>query len=74
MSKDHFYFSRNDRIVALILLSIIIIVNIVRSPWHPRVPNEIAETDTLVHHADTVRRIVYVRDTVIRKWYVWDTV
>lgn len=74
MSKDHFYFSRNDRIVALILLSIIIIVNIVRTPWHPPVPDEITETDTLVHHADTVRRTVYVRDTVRRKWYVWDTV
>ena len=74
MSKDHFYFSRNDRIVALILLSIIIIVNVVRNPWHPPVPDEIAETDTLAHRADTVRRIVYVRDTVRRKWYVWDTV
>ena len=74
MSKDHFYFSRNDRIVALILLSIIIIVNIVRTPWHPPVPDEITETDTLVHHADTVRRTVYVRDTVRRKWYVWDTI
>lgn len=74
MSKDHFYFSRNDRIVALILLSVIIIVNIIRSPWHPPVREEIAETDTLVHHTDTVRRTVYVKDTVRRKWYVWDTV
>lgn len=74
MSKDHFYFSRNDRIVALILLSIIVIVNIIRSPWHPPVQEEFAETDTLAHHADTVRRTVYVRDTVRRKWYVWDTV
>ena len=74
MSKDHFYFSRNDRIVALILLSIIVIVNMMRSPWHPPVPDESVETDTLVHHTDTVRRTVYVRDTVRRKWYVWDTV
>ncbi len=74
MSKDHFYFSRNDRIVALILLSIIVVVNIVRKPWHPPVQDEVAEADTLTHHADTVRRIVYVRDTVRRKWYVWDTV
>ena len=74
MSKDHFYFSRNDRIVALILLSIIVVVNIVRKPWHPPVQDEVAEADTLAHHADTVRRIVYVRDTVRRKWYVWDTV
>ena len=74
MSKDHFYFSRNDRIVALILLSIIVIVNIVRNPCHPPVPDGVVETDTLSYHADTVRRIVYVRDTVRRKWYVWDTV
>ena len=74
MSKDHFYFSRNDRIVALILLSVIITVNIIRSPWRPPVPDESVETDTLVHHTDTVRRTVYVRDTVRRKWYVWDTV
>jgi DNA uptake protein ComE-like DNA-binding protein len=74
MSKDHFYFSRNDRIVALILLSIIIVVNIVRTPWHPPVPDEIAETDAVVHLTDTVRRIVYVRDTVRKEWYVWDTV
>lgn len=74
MSKDHFYFSRNDRIVALILLSIIVIVNIVRNPCHPSVPDGVVETDTLAHHADTVRRTVYVRDTVRRKWYVWDTV
>lgn len=45
-----------------------------RSPWHPPVQEEYAETDTLAHHADTVRRTVYVRDTVRRKWYVWDTV
>ena len=74
MSKDHFYFSRNDRIVALILLSVVVIVNIIRNPWHPPVPDEIVETDTLTHRTDTVRRIVYVRDTVRRKWYVWDTV
>lgn len=74
MSKDHFYFSRNDRIVALILLSIIVIVNIVRNPCHPPVPDGVVETDTVSYHADTVRRTVYVRDTVRRKWYVWDTV
>lgn len=45
-----------------------------RSSWHPPVQEEFAETDTLAHHADTVRRTVYVRDTVRRKWYVWDTV
>ena len=74
MSKDHFYFNRNDRIVALILLSVIIIVNIIRNPWSHTVPDGIADTDTLVHTPDTFRRTVYIRDTVRRKWYVWDTV
>ena len=74
MSKDHFYFNRNDRIVALILLSIIIIVNIIRNPWNPPVPDESVFTDSLVHTPDTFRRTVYIRDTVRRKWYVWDTV
>ena len=74
MSKDHFYFNRNDRTVALILLSIIIIVNIIRNPWNPPVPDETLFTDTLVHTPDTFRRTVYIRDTVRRKWYVWDTV
>ena len=74
MSKDHFYFNRNDRIVALILLSLIIIVNLVRNPWHPPVPESMTETDVPEFVPDTVRRTVYVRDTVRRKWYVWDTV
>jgi len=74
MSKDHFYFTRNDRIVAIILLFIIIAANLVRNPLN-RTPGETAfETDTLSHAPDTVRRIVYVRDTVRRKWYVRDTV
>ena len=74
MSKDHFYFNRNDRIVALILLSVIIIVNIIRNPWNPPVPDDGVDSDTLVHVPDTFRRTVYIRDTVRRKWYVWDTV
>jgi DNA uptake protein ComE-like DNA-binding protein len=74
MSKDHFYFNRNDRIVALILLSVIIIVNIIRNPWNPPVPDDGVDSDTLVHVPDTFRRMVYIRDTVRRKWYVWDTV
>ena len=74
MSKDHFYFNRNDRIVAIILLSVIIIANIIRNPWNPPVPDDSADTDSLVHVPDTFRRIVYIRDTVRRKWYVWDTV
>ena len=74
MSKDHFYFNRNDRIVAIILLTVIIIVNIIRNPWNPPVPEMSVDADSLVHVPDTFRRIVYVRDTVRRKWYVWDTV
>ena len=74
MSKDHFYFNRNDRVVALILLSVIIIVNIIRNPWNPPVPDDSTDTDSLVHIPDTFRRTVYIRDTVRRKWYVWDTV
>ena len=74
MSKDHFYFNRNDRIVALILLSVIIIVNIIRNPWNPPVPDYSVYTDSMEHTPDTFRRIVYIRDTVRRKWYVWDTV
>ena len=74
MSKDHFYFNRNDRIVAIILLSVIIIVNIIRNPWNPPAPDDSTDTDFLVHVPDTFRRIVYIRDTVRRKWYVWDTV
>ena len=74
MSKDHFYFNRNDRIVALILLSVIIIVNIIRIPPNAPVPETDSETDTLAYVPDTVKRIVYVRDTVRKKWYVWDTV
>ena len=74
MSKDHFYFNRNDRIVALILLSVIIIVNIIRNPWNPPVPDDSVYTDSMEHTPDTFRRIVYIRDTVRRKWYVWDTV
>ena len=74
MSKDHFYFNRNDRIVAIILLSVIIIANIIRNPWNPPVPDESVYTDSLVQVPDTFRRTVYIRDTVRRKWYVWDTV
>ena len=74
MSKDHFYFSRNDRIVALVLLSVIIILNIISNPWNPPVPDESVYTDSLVQVPDTFRRTVYIRDTVRRKWYVWDTV
>ena len=74
MSKDHFYFNRNDRIVALVLLSVIIIVNTIRIPRMTPAPESGIGTDTLAFVPDTVKRIVYVRDTIRRKWYVWDTV
>lgn len=41
MSKDHFYFSRNDRIVALVLLSVILIAIVARIPFK-RIPPEIS--------------------------------
>lgn len=82
MSKDHFYFNRNDRIVALVLLAIIAIVNIIRIP-HKIPPQEPAiETDSTVHTSyrresrdstriyysrDTVRLRTFVRDTIIRR-------
>lgn len=74
MSKDHFYFSRTDRIVALILLLVIIIATIISKPSSPPAPESGLEDDTLVHAPDTFRRTVYIRDTVRRTWYVWDTV
>jgi DNA uptake protein ComE-like DNA-binding protein len=60
--------------VALVLLSVIIILNIISNPWNPPVPDESVYTDSLVQVPDTFRRTVYIRDTVRRKWYVWDTV
>lgn len=74
MSKDHFYFNRNDRTVALILLSVILVVNIVLNPWKKTVPEPYVETDSLSYVPDTFKRTVYIRDTVRRKWYIWDTV
>lgn len=74
MSKDHFYFNRNDRIVALILLAVIITVNIVCNPWNRPSSETEPETDSFSHIPDTVRRTVYIRDTVRRNWYVRDTV
>ncbi len=75
MSRDHFYFSRNDRIVALILLGIITIIAAVRYPWSRKESRELlADTDTILYLPDTVRRRVYIRDTIRIKWYVRDTV
>lgn len=74
MSKDHFYFNRNDRTVALILLSVILVVNIALNPWKKPVLEPYVETDSLSYVPDTFKRTVYIRDTVRRKWYIWDTV
>ena len=74
MSKDHFYFNRNDRIVALILLSIILGVNIFLNPWKKHIPETYVQNDSMTYVPDTFKRTVYIRDTVRRKWYIWDTV
>lgn len=74
MSKDHFYFNRNDRIVALILLAVIIIATIIGRPQSPASQEDGPENNTMAYVPDTIRRTVYIRDTVRRKWYVWDTV
>lgn len=47
MSKDHFYFSRNDRIVALVLLSVIVVTNILRIPHKNEVPVPEVPVDTV---------------------------
>ena len=80
MSKDHFYFNRNDRVVALVLLIIIVTVNIIRIPHKSSAVDEtLVETDTTIHTSyrrqpkDTTR-IYYRRDTVRIKTYVRDTV
>ncbi len=74
MSKDHFYFNRNDRIVALVLLAVAVVVNIVLNPWKTPVPETFVEADSLSYVPDTFKRTIYIRDTVRRKWYIWDTV
>lgn len=48
MSKDHFYFSRNDRIVALVLVSAIVILNVIRMHGHHAVPDAVPKADSLV--------------------------
>lgn len=71
MSKDHFYFSRNDRTVALILLFIIISVNLVRIPYRRLPPENVtdSETDTIVvekrvgrSRADSMRSDLHKQD------------
>ena len=47
MSKDHFYFSRNDRTVALVLIAVIVILNIIRMPGHEAVPDTGSEADSV---------------------------
>lgn len=48
MSKDHFYFSRNDRIVALVLISVIVALNVIRMPGQHHVKTLEAQTDSVV--------------------------
>lgn len=47
MSKDHFYFSRNDKTVALILLFVIVAVNLIRIPRKITLPEPVADTDSV---------------------------
>ena len=47
MSKDHFYFNRNDRIVALVLLSVIVVTNILRIPHKNAAPVPEVPVDTV---------------------------
>lgn len=56
MSKDHFYFSRNDRIVALVLLSVIVLTNILRIPHHNAVPVPEVSVDTITVTQDPKRK------------------
>lgn len=79
MSKDHFYFNRNDRVVALVLLIIILTVNIIRIPHKSPAVETMVETDSTIHTSyrrqpKDSTRIYYRRDTVRIKTYVRDTV
>ncbi len=47
MSKDHFYFSRNDKIVALILLFVIVVVNLIRMPRKITIPEYVDDRDSV---------------------------
>ena len=49
MSKDHFYFSRNDKIVALILLFVIVVSNLIRMPRKTTLQEFVEESDSVSH-------------------------
>lgn len=51
MSKDHFYFSRNDRIVALVLLSVILIAVVARIPFNRNPKEPQVEPDSVTVQA-----------------------
>jgi len=55
MSKDHFYFSRNDRIVALVLISVIVALNVIRMPGQHHVKTLEAQTDSVVQAPKNVK-------------------
>ena len=48
MSKDHFYFSRNDRIVALVLIAVIVILNLIRMRGHDAVTDTESKADSVI--------------------------
>ncbi len=74
MSKDYFYFNRTDRIVALILLAVIIVTNIIRTPAPATPPQQESGMDssTVVTEKPAARqeynRRQYSRDTTRREY------
>lgn len=68
MSKDHFYFSRNDRIVALVLLAVIIIAKCMVVIWPAEGTPVDAEADSLLLAPKKVEkpRARYTKDTIRR--------
>lgn len=78
MSKDHFYFSRNDKIVALILLFVIVVSNLIRMPRKTTLQEFVEESDSVSHVAlteesvrsDTIpvtrRKTDYSRSSAVR--------
>ena len=64
MSKDHFYFSRNDRVVALVLLTVIIISVVIRMPRHGAVADTETRTDSAVKVSE--RETSWGHDSVVK--------
>ena len=75
MTKDHFYFSRNDRIVALVLLCIIIVSKIMLVRIQPdKIYNTDNAVDSLLNVKEEIKpvdqtdyRRVYIKDNTYHK-------